>query len=45
MKHDNKFVQRLNSKFGFQLASHISISRILKNPQKKMNMRVMEMKI
>ena len=45
MKHDNKFVQRLNSKFGFQLASHRSISRILKNPQKKMNMRVMEMKI
>ena len=40
MKHDNKFVQRLNSKFGLQLASHRSISRILKNP-KKMNMRVM----
>lgn len=46
MKKNNKFVQRLNSKFGFYQATDSSISRILNEPVKNnVNMQVMEMKI
>jgi spore coat polysaccharide biosynthesis predicted glycosyltransferase SpsG len=46
MKKNNKFVQRLNAKFGFYLASDRSISRILTDSsQKNANMQFMEMKV